>query len=101
MFGVFVFVASLLARMVMRKTEWRWLSAAEWGLLVVAAVVALAPFGTKSSIPGFGGWQALRQVHDTQTCDKELRAGAWKGQYTANPAFYAARRARVSMRVLR
>lgn len=97
-FGLFVFAVSLLARMFMRKTRWRWLSAAEWGLLVVAAVVALAPFGTRPDVPGLGGWKALLQVHHTQTCDKELRRGAWKGRHDGNAAFYAARSACVSQK---
>lgn len=100
-FGVLVFAVSLLARMVMRKTRRRWLSVAEWGFVVVAAVVVLAPFGAKAPIPGFGGWQALLQVYDTQACDKELRAGSWKGRDTANPAFFAARKSCVSERARR
>jgi hypothetical protein len=97
--GLVVFIVSMGARMVMRKSSWRWQSVAEWGLVAALALVALAPFGARLPMPGLGGWQALREVHATQTCDKALRAGRWKDRYRGTTTFYAERRACVSARL--
>lgn len=97
--GILTFVVSLAARLVMRRSSWRWQSVAEWGVVAAVALVVLAPFGERLPLPGLGGWQALREVHATQTCDKALRLGSWKERHRGTPAFYAERRACVSGRL--
>lgn len=99
-FGLFAFTASLLARMLMRSTQRTWLRVVEWGVVAAAAILALAPLGPALPLPGFGGWEALRQVHDTQSCDRELRLGAWKDRYAGTPAFFADRKACANARSL-
>lgn len=88
-FGVFVLVLSLLFRIAMRTYGRPWLSVFEWGLAAAAVFVVMAPVDSLGPLRGFGGWAELRSVHDRHVCEKELRAGPWKGQYTETAAFYA------------
>lgn len=62
-FGIFAFVASMLARMFMRTTRRRWLAVVEWSVVAIAALIALAPIGQALPLPGLGGWEALRQMY--------------------------------------
>ncbi len=93
-FGIFVFLFSLLMRMSFRISSKRpgWLAAVEWGLVVVVTIGLLAPFSPHSKLPGLGLWSELRSMQDTINCGKELRRGAWKGQYSETPAFYQQRK---------
>lgn len=98
-FGLFAFAASMLARMLMRTTRHAWLAVVEWTFVATVAVLALAPIGQAVPLQGLGGWEALRQVHDTQSCDQQLRAGPWKDRYTGTPAFFVDRTACANARV--